>query len=61
MSQTIDPSSAVEPAPVRISRTFRAPRETVFKAWSPADHVRHWFAPQGYTVPHVNLARRRSV
>ena len=28
--------ASVQPAPLRISRVFRAPRELVFKAWSSA-------------------------
>lgn len=45
----------MNPSPVRIARTFPALRETVFKAWSSADHVKHWFAPSGYTVPHARV------
>jgi len=41
----------VQPAPVRLSRVFAAPRETVFKAWSSADHIKRWFCPAGYSVP----------
>ena len=34
---TIDKTSRqVQPAPLRVSRVFQAPRETVFKAWSSA-------------------------
>ncbi|KAI3592118.1 Ligand-binding SRPBCC domain protein family [Cupriavidus sp. U2] len=34
-----------------VSRAFNAPRDLVFKAWSTADHLKHWFCPQGFTVP----------
>ena len=47
-----------DPPPVRISRTLHAPRELVFKAWSPADHVKRWFAPAGFTVPEANVGCR---
>ena len=50
--------SQVQPAPLRISRTFPAPREVVFKAWSSAEHVQRWFAPAGYTVPHAIVEMR---
>jgi uncharacterized protein YndB with AHSA1/START domain len=39
-----------QPPPLQISRTFRAPRATVFAAWSTADHVKAWFSPETYTV-----------
>jgi uncharacterized protein YndB with AHSA1/START domain len=38
------------PAPLRLSRLFRARRETVFRAWSSAEHVKRWFAPEGCAV-----------
>ena len=39
-------TAAAQPAPVRLTRTFHAPRELVFKAWGSADHVKRWFAPK---------------
>jgi uncharacterized protein YndB with AHSA1/START domain len=53
MPQPIDAGNATglqQPPPLRVSRTFRAGRETVFKAWSTADHVRNWFSPRTYSV-----------
>jgi len=44
-----------QPAPLRLSRVFHAPRETVFRAWSSADHVRRWFSPVTYTVSHADV------
>jgi len=44
MAETTAMKLPLEPPPVRISRTFHAPRELVFKAWSSADHVKRWFA-----------------
>ncbi len=41
--------------PVRVSRTFHAPREVVFAAWSSAEHVKRWFAPSGYTIPQAKV------
>jgi uncharacterized protein YndB with AHSA1/START domain len=38
------------PPTLRVSRLFHARRETVFKAWSTADHVKRWFAPEGCVV-----------
>jgi uncharacterized protein YndB with AHSA1/START domain len=41
--------------PLIVSRTFPAPRELVFRAWSTADHVKRWFCPAGCTVPHAEV------
>ena len=42
-------------APLRLSRVFHAPRETVFKAWSSADTVKRWFCPETFTVPDATV------
>jgi uncharacterized protein YndB with AHSA1/START domain len=47
-----------QPPPFRVSRVFHAPRETVFKAWSSADHVKRWFSPETYTVPDAKVEMR---
>jgi uncharacterized protein YndB with AHSA1/START domain len=44
--------------PLRLSRIFHAPRETVFKAWSTADHVKRWFCPETYTLPDAKVQMR---
>jgi len=41
--------------PLRLSRVFHAPRATVFKAWSSAEHIKRWFAPETYTVPEATV------
>jgi uncharacterized protein YndB with AHSA1/START domain len=43
-------ASVRQPPPLRLSRVLHARRETVFKAWSSADHVKRWFSPETYTV-----------
>ena len=58
MTRTIETTLPIQPPPVRITRTLHAPRELVFKAWSTADHVKRWFAPAGYTVPHASVSMR---
>jgi uncharacterized protein YndB with AHSA1/START domain len=30
-------------------RSFDAPRELVFNAWSDRDHLAHWWGPKGFT------------
>jgi uncharacterized protein YndB with AHSA1/START domain len=44
-----------EAPPLRLSRVFHARRETVFKAWSSAEHVKHWFCPEPFTVPDARV------
>lgn len=43
------------PEPLVVSRTFTAPRDLVFRAWSSADHMKRWFSPIGYTVPEAEI------
>jgi uncharacterized protein YndB with AHSA1/START domain len=50
--------AAVQPPPLRLSRVFHAQRETVFKAWSSADHVKRWFSPETYTVSQARVEMR---
>src|SRR3974377_1347070 len=38
-----------------VSRVFPASRDLVFRAWSSAEHVRHWFSPEGYSVPEAEI------
>jgi uncharacterized protein YndB with AHSA1/START domain len=49
------PTTELQPPPLRISRVFDAPRETVFKAWSSADHIKRWFSPQDCSVPQARV------
>jgi uncharacterized protein YndB with AHSA1/START domain len=38
-----------------ITRTFDAPRELVFSAWTKPEHLMRWFAPNGFTVPSCEM------
>jgi uncharacterized protein YndB with AHSA1/START domain len=58
MNKIDDTNRKVQPAPLRVSRVFSAPRETVFKAWSSADHIKRWFCPSGYSVPEATVEMR---
>jgi uncharacterized protein YndB with AHSA1/START domain len=58
MTKVDDVRLKVQPAPVRLSRVFSAPRETVFRAWSSADHIKRWFCPDGYSVPEAKVEMR---
>jgi uncharacterized protein YndB with AHSA1/START domain len=33
-----------------ITRVFKAPRDRVWKAWSEADHLKHWWGPKGCSI-----------
>jgi uncharacterized protein YndB with AHSA1/START domain len=46
------------PPPFTVSRVLHARRETVFKAWSAAEHVQRWFSPETYSVPQANVEMR---
>ena len=48
-------AAARQPPPLRFSRVFHARRETVFKAWSSADHVKRWFSPETFTVTDAKV------
>jgi uncharacterized protein YndB with AHSA1/START domain len=61
MAQSTDADNGAaprQPPPLRISRTLHARRETVFKAWSTADHVKNWFSPKTYSVPEATVEMR---
>src|SRR5690348_13423502 len=47
--------ATAQPAPLRLSRVFHAKRETVFKAWSSAEHVKRWFSPETYSVSDARV------
>jgi uncharacterized protein YndB with AHSA1/START domain len=40
---------------VRISRTFDAPRELVFRAWLDPEQIVAWMAPAGLEVPRSSV------
>jgi uncharacterized protein YndB with AHSA1/START domain len=37
------------------TRTFDAPIEEVWKAWTQAEYVKRWWGPQGFTAPLANM------
>lgn len=41
-----------------ITRLFDARRETVFAAWTTAEHLKHWFAPAGHSVTFCTVEFR---
>jgi len=55
MARSNDIKTDSRPKPLVIARTFPAPRDLVFKAWSSAEHMKRWFSPDGYTVPEAEI------
>ncbi|MGO4272627.1 SRPBCC domain-containing protein [Paenibacillus sp. TAF58] len=47
--------SKVEGQELILERVFNAPRELVFKAFSEAEHLKHWWGPRGWTLTVCNV------
>lgn len=41
--------------PIDITRTFNAPVEQVYRAWSDAETVKQWWGPEGYSCPLAKI------
>jgi uncharacterized protein YndB with AHSA1/START domain len=41
-----------------ITRTFDAPRQLVFRLWTQAEHLAHWWGPEGFTMPSCEIDLR---
>ncbi|MBA3817963.1 MAG: SRPBCC domain-containing protein [Deltaproteobacteria bacterium] len=41
-----------------VSRVYDAPRRLVFEAWTKPEHLKQWFAPRPYTLPHCEVDLR---
>jgi uncharacterized protein YndB with AHSA1/START domain len=41
-----------------ITRTFNAPRDLVFKVWTEAEHLTHWWGPKGFALGVAKLELR---
>lgn len=48
-------SSQNETGDVVVTRTFDAPRDRVWRAWSDPDEVMKWWEPQGFTCPMCRM------
>jgi uncharacterized protein YndB with AHSA1/START domain len=57
MAPTTD-AKPQELALLRLSRELHARRETVFRAWSSAEHVKRWFCPVDFSVPEALVELR---
>ena len=45
------PTSQAAPVTLRLSRSFAAPREKVFRAWTDPEALKRWSAPGDHLVP----------
>jgi len=45
----------MKPEPVVVVKVVRASRERVFQAWSTAESVKRWFAPEGCICPEAEV------
>jgi uncharacterized protein YndB with AHSA1/START domain len=41
----------VEDSQLKVSRTFEADQETLWKAWSEPERFKQWYGPKGFTIP----------
>ncbi len=57
MATAPNPSTQAEQDFV-IARTFDAPRELVWKAWTEPEHLAQWWGPKGCTIRVVKLDLR---
>jgi uncharacterized protein YndB with AHSA1/START domain len=58
MATTNRHPAGATPPPLVVARTFAAPNDVVFRAWSSADHLKRWFCPAGYSVPEAEVEFR---
>jgi uncharacterized protein YndB with AHSA1/START domain len=58
MTAANEKSAQLQPRPLVIARTFPAPRDVVFRAWSSAEQLKQWFCPAGFTVPEAQVEFR---
>jgi uncharacterized protein YndB with AHSA1/START domain len=55
LAHSNDTKTVARPEPLVITRSFSAPREQVFRAWSSAERMKRWFSPAGFTVPEAEI------
>lgn len=47
---TNEAKTSVQGRELTVTRSFRAPKDLVFKAWTDPKHLAHWWGPQGFTT-----------
>jgi uncharacterized protein YndB with AHSA1/START domain len=43
---------------IEVSRTFEAPLELLWKAWTEPEHFKKWYGPKGFTAPICEIDLR---
>ncbi len=41
-----------------IERIFDAPRELVWQVWTDSEHLKHWWGPESFTAPEIQIEAR---
>jgi uncharacterized protein YndB with AHSA1/START domain len=60
VSEVESPSAATKAGgEILITRTFEAPRQLVFEAWTQPRHLARWFGPRDFVAPSVEADVRR--
>ncbi|MEL6268555.1 MAG: SRPBCC domain-containing protein [Chloroflexota bacterium] len=47
--------SPVSENAVIVERIFDAPVDVIWQMWTQAEHFKHWYGPQGFTVPVADI------
>ena len=50
--------SPVSETTFHLKRTFAAPREKVFRAWTDPEELKKWWGPEGYATPSAQVDLR---
>ena len=58
MNEKISGKSGAPVEDFVITRVFDAPRDTVWKAWTEPEHIKHWWGPKGMDVVSCTLDLR---
>ncbi|MFQ6031063.1 MAG: SRPBCC domain-containing protein, partial [Dehalococcoidia bacterium] len=54
-----EPATGTLATTLRLNRTYPAPRELVFSAWTDPERVKHWWGVEpGYSTPIVEIDLR---
>ena len=57
-NQSMPGNGGQTPIAIRLRRYFRAPPETVFRAWSQPDALRKWWCPRGWIATAIEVDLR---
>ncbi len=55
MSNDSNADVATKTKDLIVERIFDAPRELVWKVWTEAEHLKHWWGPADYTAPEIQV------